>query len=149
MEIILLERIRNLGRLGDKVNVKAGYARNYLIPKQKAVSATKENIKHFEARRADLEKVEAETLAVAQKRAAVLNELTLTMVCKTTDEEGKLYGSIGIQELADAIAEQKIEIEKRELTMPEGPIRQIGFYEVEAHIHSDVIATVKVQIDAE
>ncbi|MDI9819441.1 MULTISPECIES: 50S ribosomal protein L9 [unclassified Legionella] len=147
MEVILLEKIRNLGNLGDKVNVKAGYGRNFLIPQSKAVFATDENIKRFEERRAELEKKAQQTLTQAEQRAAKLNDTTVA-ISAMASEEGKLYGSVGPNEIRDALKAKSIEVSKREIVMPEGPIHSVGDYAVEIHVHTDVIATLQVQIVA-
>jgi len=148
MQVVLLERVRNLGQLGDVVKVKAGYARNFLVPYGKALPATKANIAHFEQRRADLEKAAAETLAVAQKRAAQLQDFVLTIKRKTA-EEGKLYGSVNLHDIVDAFEKSSAEVEKRELNLPAGTIRSVGEYVVEVHLHSDVIVEVKLVVEAE
>lgn len=145
MEVILLEKIRNLGNLGDKVNVKAGYGRNYLIPQNKAVFATESNIKRFEERRADLEKKAQQSLAQAEQRAAKLNDTTIVISAMASDE-GKLYGSVGPNEIKEALEAKSIDINKREIVMPEGPIHSIGDFTVEIYLHSDVVANLQVQI---
>jgi large subunit ribosomal protein L9 len=145
MEVILLEKVRNLGNLGDKVNVKSGYGRNYLIPQNKAVFATATNVEMFEQRRADLEKKAQQSLAVAEQRAAKLNDITLVVSAMASDE-GKLYGSVGVNEIKDALTEKKVEVVKREIVMPEGPIHSIGNFVIEIHVHSDVIAKLHVEI---
>lgn len=145
MQVILLEKVRNLGNLGDKVDVKAGYGRNFLIPQNKAVFATEDNIKHFEKRRAELEKKEKLALSNAEQRAAKLNDITVTIAAMASDE-GKLYGSVSANEIKDALIAKSIEISKREIVLPEGPIHSIGEYTVEIHVHSDVIAKLQVQI---
>lgn len=147
MEIILLEKIRNLGNVGDKVIVKNGYARNYLIPENKAVFATERNIADFETRRAELEKKAEETLLAAKEKASKLNEITLTISAIASDE-GKLYGSIGINEIKDALQAKAIEIDKREIVLPEGTFHSVGNYEVEIQLHSDVVAHIKLDIVA-
>ncbi|MCL6415650.1 50S ribosomal protein L9 [Aestuariirhabdus sp. Z084] len=147
MEIILLERISNLGDLGDKVNVKAGYGRNFLIPFGKAVPATATNVAEFEARRAELEKVAAEKKATAEARAEKLAAVELNIEAKAGDE-GKLFGSIGTRDLADAITAAGVEVSKAEVRLPEGVIRQLGEFDVDLQLHSDVTATVKVTITA-
>lgn len=149
MEVILLEKVANLGNLGDRVNVRSGYGRNYLVPSKKAVSATKANIELFEARRAELEKAAAEVLAAAEARATSLNELAEVVISSQAGDEGKLFGSVAVVDIANAITTAGIEIEKREVSMPEGPIRQVGEYEIEIHLHSDVVSTVKVNVVAE
>ncbi|KTD50998.1 50S ribosomal protein L9 [Legionella quateirensis] len=145
MEVILLEKVRNLGNLGDKVNVKSGYGRNYLIPQNKAVFATAKSIELFEKRRAELEKKAQQALALAEQRASKLNDITLVISAMASDE-GKLYGSVGVNEIKDALVEKAIEISKREIVMPEGPLHSIGNYVVEVHVHSDVIANLQLEI---
>ncbi|HAT1979909.1 TPA: 50S ribosomal protein L9 [Legionella pneumophila] len=145
MEVILLEKVRNLGNLGDKVHVKSGYGRNYLIPQNKAVFATEQNIELFEKRRAELEKKAQQALANAEQRAAKLNDTTIVISAMASDE-GKLYGSVGVNEIRDALIEKQIEISKREIVMPEGPLHSIGNYVVEVHVHSDVVANLQVEI---
>lgn len=148
MEVILLEKIDNLGGLGDKVNVKSGYGRNFLIPSGKAVTATKSNIAEFEERRAELEKQAAEALAAAEARKAVIENLTVTIERKA-GEEGRLFGSVGTSDIADAVVAAGGELEKREVRLPEGPFHSLGEFEVELHLHADVDATVKVIIKPE
>ena len=143
MEVILLDKVENLGNLGDKVSVRPGYARNYLIPSGKAKYATKENIAEFEARRAELEKAAAESLAAAQARAAKLVDLEITIPAHAGNE-GKLFGSVGTAEIAEAISATGVEVEKREVRLPEGALRSTGEYEITIHLHSDVNADVKV-----
>ncbi|HBP6850466.1 TPA: 50S ribosomal protein L9 [Legionella pneumophila] len=145
MEVILLEKVRNLGNLGDKVHVKSGYGRNYLIPQNKAVFATEQNIELFEKRRDELEKKAQQALANAEQRAAKLNDTTIVISAMASDE-GKLYGSVGVNEIKDALIEKQIEISKREIVMPEGPLHSIGNYVVEVHVHSDVVANLQVEI---
>ncbi|HGF0880353.1 TPA: 50S ribosomal protein L9 [Legionella pneumophila] len=145
MEVILLEKVRNLGNLGDKVHVKSGYGRNYLIPQNKAVFATEQNIELFEKRRAELEKKAQQALDNAEQRAAKLNDTTIVISAMASDE-GKLYGSVGVNEIKDALIEKQIEISKREIVMPEGPLHSIGNYVVEVHVHSDVVANLQVEI---
>jgi len=149
MEVILLEKVANLGNLGDRVNVRPGYGRNYLVPTKKAVAATKANIEVFEARRAELEKTAAEALATAEARATKLNELAEVTIGSHAGDEGKLFGSVAVADIANAITVAGVEVEKREVSMPQGPIRQVGDYEIEIHLHSDVISTVKVSVVAE
>ena len=148
MEIILLEKIDNLGELGDRVSVRPGYARNYLIPQQKAKFATPENIAEFEARRAELEEAAVETLAAAQARCEQLDGLEVTITAKA-GSEGKLFGSVGTADIAQAVLAAGAEVEKREVRLPAGPIRQSGEYDIELHLHTDVNATIKVVIVAE
>ncbi|RBW48057.1 50S ribosomal protein L9 [Marinobacter sp. F3R11] len=148
MEVILLEKVENLGTLGDKVNVKAGYGRNYLLPYGKAAPATEANLKAFEERRAELEKAAAEKLAAAQSRAEALEGASFTVTSKAGDE-GKLFGSIGVRDISDVITAAGTEVEKSEVRLPEGPLRSIGEYEIELHLHSDVEVTVKLAVVAE
>ncbi|MDH5738164.1 MAG: 50S ribosomal protein L9, partial [Gammaproteobacteria bacterium] len=129
MEVILLEKIVKLGNLGDKVNVKAGYGRNYLVPKNKAVPATRENLERFETRKAELEQAAREKLDSARQRAAKLGELKLSLTAQA-GEEGKLFGSIGVRDITDAVKAQGLELEKSEVRMPEGPIRTVGEFEI-------------------
>ena len=148
MEVILLEKTRNLGDLGDKVNVKPGYGRNFLIPQGKAVPATKANLETFEARRAELEKAAGEALSAAEARKGQLDELAVTIPAKAGDE-GKLFGSIGTRDIAEAITAAGVAVEKKEVRLPEGAIRNVGDYEIELQLHSDVVVQVKVAIVAE
>lgn len=148
MEVILLQKIENLGNLGDKVRVRNGYARNYLVPYGKARFATAENIAAFEVRRAELERSAAESLAIAQARAEKLADLRVTIPAKV-GTEGKLFGSVGGGDIADAICAAGIEVEKREVRLPEGPIHQVGEYAVDLHLHADVNTTVTVVVAAE
>ena len=145
MQVILLEKIRNLGALGDKVNVKSGYGRNYLIPQNKAVFATEENIELFNKQRAQLEKKAQAALATAEQRAAKFNDTTVVIAAQASDE-GKLYGSVGPNEIKEAVELKSLDIAKREIVMPDGPIHSIGQYSIEIHVHSDVIALLQVEI---
>jgi large subunit ribosomal protein L9 len=145
MQVILLERIRNLGDLGDEVNVKNGYGRNFLIPQGKAVRATPDNREQFEARRAELQAQADERLAAARARATALSEATVTVAAKAGDE-GRLFGSVGPREIADALSATGTEVSKAEVRMPLGPIRQTGEYELELQLHSDVVAIVTVVV---
>lgn len=147
MEVILLEKVRNLGNLGDKVNVKAGYGRNFLIPQNKAVFATDKNIEQFNERRAELEKKAQATLSSAEQRAAKINDTTIVISAQASDE-GKLYGSVGAHEIKEALLEKSIEVSKREIIMPDGPLHSVGQYVVEIHVHSDVIANLQIEIVA-
>ena len=148
MEVILLEKVANLGALGDKVKVKAGYGRNFLVPFGKAVPATKANVAEFEARRAELEKAAGEKLAAAQQRAEQLSEIELTITAKAGDE-GKLFGSIGTRDLAESISAVGVEVAKSEIRLPAGPIRTVGEFDIALQLHTDVSATVKVFVEAE
>jgi large subunit ribosomal protein L9 len=148
MQVILLEKVQNVGDLGDRVNVKPGFGRNYLLPQGKAVPATDANIAEFEARRAELEKVAAEKLSAAQARADKLEGISLTLVRKAGDE-GKLYGSVSNIDIAEAAVDAGVELERNEIRMPTGPIRQTGEYDVAIHLHSDIDVSVKVIVEAE
>lgn len=146
MEVILLEKVGGLGNLGDKVRVKGGFGRNYLIPYGKAVSATPVNVAHFEARRAELEASANERLQAAEARAAQLAGFTVTLKANAGDE-GKLFGSIGTRDIADAVtAGAGVEVSKSEVRLPNGLIRMLGDYEVDLQFHSDVTQTIKVSI---
>jgi len=148
MEVILLEKVANLGNLGDKVTVKAGYGRNYLLPQGKATAATPENIAEFEARRAELERMAAEKRAAAEARAAQLNELVVTITANV-GEEGKLFGSIGTQDIADALTASGIEVAKSEVRLSEGTIRQTGEYDIKLQLHTEVVAEFKLVVAGE
>ncbi len=148
MEVILLENVANLGVLGDKVAVKAGYGRNYLIPHHKAVPATADNLKEFEARRAELEKDAATALAKAQQRASAISDMTAEITAKA-GEEGKLFGSVTGREIADTATAKGVEIDKSEVRMPDGPLRELGEFEVDIHLHPEVNAVLKVNVIAE
>jgi large subunit ribosomal protein L9 len=147
MEIILLEKINNLGVLGDRIKVKPGYARNYLIPKGKATTATPANIARFEARRAELERVAAEQWARARARSEQLAELIVTLSVKT-GSEGRLFGSVGAADIANAVSAAGIELQKHEVRLS-GPIRQIGEYDVDLHLHNEVKSQIRVNVIAE
>ena len=145
MNIILLERVRNLGDLGQEVSVAPGYGRNFLIPQGKAVRATNDNRTQFETQRAGLEQVANDRLKSAQDRAAKLVGAAISLAARAS-EEGRLYGSIGTREIADAITARIAEVSKAEVRMPEGSIRQVGEYNVELGLHTDVVVTVKVTV---
>lgn len=148
MEVILLSKVRNLGNIGDKVSVKPGYGRNYLVPQGKAVSATAENVKNFELRRAELERAANEALAAAKSRAEKLGQLTVIIRAKAA-EEGKLFGSVGTREIVKAISALGQEVEKSEIEMPEGAIRQIGEYPIVLRLYGDINVNIKVSVIAE
>lgn len=148
MEIILLEKIENLGAMGDRVKVRPGYGRNYLVPKGKAKPATPENIAAFEAMRADLEQAAAEALAAAEARRDKLEGMSITIAANAGDE-GKLFGSVGTTDIADAITAQGVEVDRHEVRLPNGVFRQTGEYDVQVHLHSDVNATIKLEITPE
>jgi large subunit ribosomal protein L9 len=145
MEVILLEKIANLGELGDQVRVRAGYGRNFLLPFGKAVPATKDNVEQFEARRAELEKAAAAKLAEAQARAGQLDGLVVTIVANAGDE-GKLFGSVGARDIADAIAAAGVVVAKNEVKLPLGPIREVGEYEIDLQLHTDVASVVRLAV---
>lgn len=149
MEVILLGRMRNLGALGEIVKVKPGYARNYLIPQGKAVYATKVNLAKFEQRRAELEKQAAERLQESTARQQKLAALPAIVISAKAGDEGKLFGSIGTRDIADAIIKAGVEVEKREVQLSEGTLRNVGEYEIVIELDSDVIATIKLNIVAE
>ncbi len=148
MEIILLEKVVNLGNLGDKVNVKSGYARNFLIPQLKAVMATASKVAEFEARRAELEKAAADKLAAAQKRADALAKIEVVIAHKAGDE-GKLFGSVGTVDIAKAMTDAGAAVDKSEVRLPEGIIRQIGEYAIDVNLHADVTVAINVSVVAE
>jgi large subunit ribosomal protein L9 len=145
MQVILMERIENLGALGDIVAVRSGYARNYLVPQRKAKIATKKNLEEFEEIRAELEAAEAKVIAAAQERCDAVSKLTLEITANA-GPEGKLFGSVTNHEIADAIIAAGVEVERKEIRMPDGPIRLIGHYEVGVHFHSGIDAVVKVAV---
>jgi len=145
MNIILLERVNNLGDLGDEVAVKPGFARNYLIPEGKAVQANDDNRSVFEGRRAELEATANDKLGEAQIRADKLKDLVLTMVVKTGDE-GRLYGSVGTQDIANALIAEGQEVSRSEVRMPEGVIRLAGEYDISLQVHSDLTVDIKVNV---
>ncbi|OOS23546.1 50S ribosomal protein L9 [Moraxella pluranimalium] len=148
MQVILLQRVVNLGKLGETVDVKAGYGRNYLIPQGKALPATEANIAKFEARRAELEAIEAKELEVANQRAAALADVNVIMRAKAGDE-GKLFGSIGTRDIADALTKSGLEVDRAEVKMPEGAFRQVGEYKVTIQLHHDISADILVTILSE
>ncbi len=148
MEVILLERVRHLGVLGDTVSVKPGYARNFLIPKGKATSATVANRAKFDARRAELEKAQAELLSDAKTRGEKLTNVLITMAVKA-GAEGRLFGSVGTQDIADAITSAGVKLAKAEVRLPTGLIRHIGEYDVTLHLHADVNVPIRVSVVAE
>ena len=148
MEVILLEKIANLGGLGDKVSVKSGYGRNFLLPQGKALPATDENVKAFEAKRAELEKAQADKLAEANDRKAKIEALASVTIAHNAGEEGKLFGSVGTTDIADAVTAAGVEITRSEVRMPEGAFHSIGEYEVAIHLHTDVDTQIKVIVEA-
>jgi large subunit ribosomal protein L9 len=145
MEVILLEKIANLGELGQVVKVKDGYARNYLIPHGKAKRATEENRKAFEARRADLEKAQASALAKAQERGAKLDGLTIQLTQKA-GPDGRLFGSVTNYDIVEALGKQGHEVERAHIRMPQGPLKQVGDYPIQIALHTDVAVTITVSV---
>lgn len=148
MQVILLDKIARLGGLGDTVEVKSGFARNYLIPQGKAVMATKANVEMFEARRAELEAKLADVLAAAQARAAQLEALEAVVIESKSGDEGKLFGSIGTRDVSDAITAAGVAVAKSEVRMPEGVLRYTGEYEIAVQLHADVKTAVKINVVA-
>jgi large subunit ribosomal protein L9 len=148
MEVILLQKVTNLGNIGDKVKVKPGYGRNYLLPQGKAALATAANLKKFEARRAELEKLAADDLASANLRAGQLENFRLSIAAKAGGE-GKLFGSIGTADIAEALSRAGIRVERSEVRLASGPIRIVGEHHVKLHLHSDVILDLPVDVVAE
>ncbi|VAW57227.1 LSU ribosomal protein L9p [hydrothermal vent metagenome] len=148
MDIILLEKVDRLGALGDVVNVKNGFARNFLLPFGKAKIATEANIKELEERRAELEAKEAKTLATAEALKTKLDEMTISISSKS-GSEGKLFGSVGNGDIAEAIVAAGIDIEKKSVRLPTGPIRNAGEYEIDLHLHSDINAKIKLTVVGE
>ena len=149
MNNILLDKIANLGGLGDQVTVKSGYARNFLFPQGKAVPATKDNVEKFEARRAELEAKIAEQLAAANARAEKVAELAEVTIAAPAGDEGKLFGSVGTRDIADAITAAGVEVQKAEVKLPTGTLSETGEYDIDLQLHSDVITSIKVIIIAE
>jgi len=146
MQVILLDKVANLGNLGDQVNVKAGYARNFLVPQGKAVPATKKNVEFFETRRAELEAKQADVLAVSNARAEKINALGNVTIASKAGDEGKLFGSIGARDIADAVTAAGVEVNKSEVRLANGVLRTTGEHEVEFQVHSDVLAKLIVNV---
>lgn len=149
MNIILLDKIANLGNLGDQVSVKAGYARNYLLPQGKAVVANAANVEKFEARRAELEAKLAAELATANERAEKLAALEAVVIASKAGDEGKLFGSIGTRDIADAVTAAGVALSKSEVRLPLGALRTTGEFDVDVQVHTEVKATVKISVVAE
>jgi large subunit ribosomal protein L9 len=145
MQVILMEKVANLGNLGDVVKVKDGYARNFLIPHGKAKRATEQNLKAFEARRTELEKAQGETLAKAQERGTKLEGLTV-QVTQKAGPDGRLFGSVTNYDIVEALAKQGHEVERSQIRMPQGPLKQVGDYPIQVALHTDVTATIKVSV---
>jgi len=148
MEVILLEKVGKLGALGDRVTVKGGYARNFLLPQGRAVLANEANVAEFEARRAEIEKSAQEQLDAANTRAEALNGKTVAITAKAGDE-GKLFGSIGTRDIAEAAEANGLTLDKSEVRLPEGPLRNTGEHEVQCQVHAEVFATITVAITGE
>ncbi len=149
MQVILLDKVAQLGTVGDQVTVKAGFARNYLIPQGKAVMATAVNIAHFEARRAELEAKAAEALSAAQARAAAIANLAAIVITSKAGDDGRLFGSVGARDIADAVSTAGVAVTKSEVRLPEGALRAIGEHEVKLHLHAEVNAVVTINIVSE
>lgn len=145
MQVILMEKVVNLGQLGDVVKVKDGYARNYLVPQRKAKRATAANIAEFEAKRADLEKAQAEVLAAAKARAEKLEGL-MVQISQKAGVDGRLFGSVGNSDIADAVKAQGFELAKSEVRLPEGPLKQVGDHPVTLALHTDVLVNITVSV---
>jgi large subunit ribosomal protein L9 len=148
MQVILMEKVANLGNLGDVVKVKDGYARNFLIPKGKAKRATPESLKAFEARRAELEKAQNEALAKAQERAAKLEGLKI-QISQKAGVDGRLFGSVTNYDICEALEKQGHEVERSQIRMPQGPLKQVGEYPMQIALHTDVSATITVAVVGE
>lgn len=148
MQVILMEKLANLGNLGDVVRVKDGYARNYLLPKGKAKRATEANIKAFEARRVELEKAQADALAKAQERGAKLEGLKV-QIAQKAGVDGRLFGSVTNYDIVEALQKQGHEVERSQVRMPEGPLKQVGEYPLQVALHADVVATINVAVVGE
>lgn len=146
MNVILLDKIANLGSLGDQVNVKSGYARNFLFPQGKAVPATKSNVDLFEQRRAEYEAKLSDQLAAAEARAEKVNALDVVTIESKAGDEGKLFGSIGTRDIADAVTAAGVEVKKSEVLMPHGTLREVGEFDIELHLHADVFANIKLKV---
>ena len=145
MNVILLENVENLGSIGDLVKVKPGYGRNYLLPQGKAALATPENMREIEARRAELEKAAAEELAAAKKRAAAIEGMEV-VIPANAGPEGKLFGSVGPIDIADAFEKVQVEVERAEVRMPEGPIQELGEFTVGVHLHPEIDVDIIVRV---
>lgn len=148
MQVILLEKIDKLGSLGDLVDVKAGFARNFLLPQKKAEVASAANVEAFQQRRAELEKQQAEALQVAEARAEKINGTTINITSRS-GAEGKLFGSVGTEEIRSAVEGAGIEIEKKEIRMPDGPLRTVGEHPITVHLHADINAELIINVVGE
>lgn len=149
MEVILLEKVGNLGTVGDRVDVKAGFGRNFLVPQGKAIAATEKNIAEFEARRAELEAAASDKRTAADGRAKLLEEKGSVTIKAIAGDEGKLFGSVGVRDIADAITAAGVEVSKSEVKLPEGTLRELGEFDVDVQLHVDVTQTIKIIIEAE
>ncbi|MWQ16598.1 50S ribosomal protein L9 [Glaesserella parasuis] len=149
MQVILLDKVAQLGTVGDQVTVKAGFARNYLIPQGKAVMATAANIAHFEARRAELEAKAAEALSAAQARAAAIANLAAIVITSKAGDDVRLFGSVGARDIAEAVSAAGVAVTKSEVRLPEGALRTIGEHEVKLHLHAEVNAVVTINVVSE
>ncbi|GLS25367.1 50S ribosomal protein L9 [Marinibactrum halimedae] len=149
MEVILLEKVGKLGNIGDKVAVKAGFGRNYLIPQGKALPANEKNLAEFEARRSELEAAAADKRTAAEARAEKLAALEAVVITANAGDEGKLFGSIGTRDIADAITAAGVEVSKAEVKLPEGTLREVGEFAVDIQVHSEVIQSVTISVEAE
>ncbi|QIM63560.1 50S ribosomal protein L9 [Pasteurellaceae bacterium Orientalotternb1] len=149
MQVILLDKVAQLGTVGDQVSVKAGFARNYLIPQGKAVMATAANVAHFEARRAELEAKAAEALAAAQARAAAVANLAAIVITSKAGDDGRLFGSVGARDIADAVSAAGVAVTKGEVRLPSGALRTTGEHEVKLHLHAEVNAVVTINVVSE
>jgi large subunit ribosomal protein L9 len=148
MDVILLQKVANLGNIGDRVKVKSGYGRNFLLPKGKATLATTDNVARFEARRGELEKAAREHLVTAEERAGAMKDFKLTITSKA-GTEGKLFGSIGTSDIAEAATKSGLKLERSEVRMPNGPLRMVGEHVVAVHLHADIDVPLTVLIVAE
>ncbi len=148
MDVILLQKVANLGNIGDRVKVRSGFGRNFLLPEGKATLATPENVARFEARRAELEKSAREQLASAEERAAAMKDFKLSITAKA-GTEGKLFGSIGTSDIAEACTQAGFKVERSEVRLPNGPLRMVGEHRVTLHLHADIDVPVSVSIVAE
>lgn len=149
MDVILLDNVGSLGVLGDRIDVKPGYGRNFLIPQGKAVPATQENIEKFEARRAELEATVAAAQEAAQQRAQAIEALEQVQIAATAGEEGKLFGSVDTRDIAEALVAAGCETDKSEVRLPDGVIRELGEYEIMIQLHAEVVTTVNLAVVAE
>lgn len=149
MQVILLEKIGRLGDIGDQVAVKAGYGRNYLVPNGKAIPATADNVAKFEERRAELEAAATDKLTAAQGRAKLIENLGTITIAANVSEEGKLFGSVGTREIADAVTSKGQEVNKSEVLLPEGAIREVGEFAIQLQLHAEITQTINLEIVAE